>query len=324
MVKKHQNPLKIDFKTCIVEDVLLQVRDSKHVDTPDLAKVWTVEIVPRDSPHLMKFLKEGLPDEDPVTYLHCKRVRKTEDGERLCVIVCSIELIEEENEVAQLLTKAGISYSNLTLHKLPRIGPSTRELSLEWGKKFWPLVWRGNPNDQILNDYIFDMGRIKSILKQISDTANGLGDKSDNAPVVSAFVNPLAPEQPIIALDQRSGNPLNHSIMNGIKKVARDELQRREAVERGASTARPDTYLCLDFDVYTTHEPCSMCAMALIHSRIKRCIFIRPMPATGALRPESGDGYCMHSNKNLNSKYEVFQWIGDDYAVADLSGNTCC
>ncbi|AAS53864.1 AFR493Cp [Eremothecium gossypii ATCC 10895] len=324
MVKKHQNPLKIDFKRCIVEDVLLQIRDSKHIDTPDLAKVWTVEIVPRDSPHLMKFLKEGLPDEDPVSYLHCKRLRKTEDGGRLCVIICSVELIEEQGEVARLLAEAGISYSNLALHNLPRAGPSTRELSLEWGRKFWPLVWRGNPNDQILNDYTFDMARIRSILRQISDTASEKRDQSGNLPVVSAFVNPLAPEQPIIAVDQRGGNPLHHSIMNGIKEVARDELQRREAVERGTSVGRTDTYLCLDFDVYTTHEPCSMCAMALIHSRIKRCIFIQPMPETGALRPESGDGYCMHSSKALNSKYEVFQWVGDGYVVPDISGGTCC
>lgn len=37
MVKKALNPLKIDFKKCIVEDCLLQIRNEKNLEEPELS-----------------------------------------------------------------------------------------------------------------------------------------------------------------------------------------------------------------------------------------------------------------------------------------------
>ncbi|AMD21503.1 HER225Wp [Eremothecium sinecaudum] len=325
MVKKHLNSIKIDFKKCIIEDCLLQIRNLKHINEPDLVKVWTIEIAPKDTPLVLNFIKEYFSDDDPVTYLHCKRIQKSADGSKLCVILCSTKLISDADDVCKKLKEADFAYEKLAQHDLPMVAPYSRELSREWSTRYWPLVWRGNPNDQILNDCVFDIPYIKKILEKVESKCIEIKDSKKGLPIVTAFVNPADVNNPYFEIDYRfEGDALCHSIMQGIRKVANEEAKRRERVSKGLEEARIDNYLCLDFEVYTSHEPCSMCAMALIHSRIKRCIFIEPRTKTGSLKQDSGDGYCMHNNKELNSKYEVFQWVGKQFSLPEIGADECC
>lgn len=41
-------------------------------------------------------------------------------------------------------------------------------------------------------------------------------------------------------------------------------------------------YRLPDCELYVTLEPCAMCAMALLHARVKRVVFAAPDPKTGA------------------------------------------
>ncbi|XP_045621537.1 probable inactive tRNA-specific adenosine deaminase-like protein 3 isoform X2 [Procambarus clarkii] len=62
------------------------------------------------------------------------------------------------------------------------------------------------------------------------------------------------------------------------------------------------TYICTGIDVYITHEPCMMCAMALLHSRVHRIFYCCPEPHLGAL----GSITKLHTLPGINHRYEVF------------------
>ncbi|XP_072541103.1 probable inactive tRNA-specific adenosine deaminase-like protein 3 [Salminus brasiliensis] len=63
-------------------------------------------------------------------------------------------------------------------------------------------------------------------------------------------------------------------------------------------------YICTGYDLYVTREPCVMCAMALVHSRINR-VFYGAASADGAL----GSKYKIHCQKDLNHHFEVYKGV---------------
>ena len=81
-------------------------------------------------------------------------------------------------------------------------------------------------------------------------------------------------------------------------------------MKRDESLGAPDSgkpYLCTGYDCYIVHEPCAMCAMALVHSRIRRVIYCVPDQQHGAL----GGSFRLHGQKSLNHHYQVYRFVSD-------------
>lgn len=61
-------------------------------------------------------------------------------------------------------------------------------------------------------------------------------------------------------------------------------------------------YLATYKDIIVRQEPCIMCAMALLHSRIRRVFYLRPSPNGGL-----GSLLCLHKQKDLNHHFAVYK-----------------
>ena len=58
--------------------------------------------------------------------------------------------------------------------------------------------------------------------------------------------------------------------------------------------------------LYLTHEPCLMCTMALVHSRVKEIIYIHPMPKTGGC----GGRAIVPELPTINHRFTIWRWKG--------------
>lgn len=129
--------------------------------------------------------------------------------------------------------------------------------------------------------------------------------------------------------------PRGHAVMRAIDSVAvyqgggawKDVVADADRLQEGLKYAREQfnsfadlhltateelkygTYLCTGFDMYLTDEPCLMCSMAMVHSRVRRIFFQRNNVANGALG--GGNQLKLHGVQELNHHYQVFRVNGE-------------
>lgn len=120
------------------------------------------------------------------------------------------------------------------------------------------------------------------------------------------------------ACDTRASNshPLRHAVLNVIRQMADYHASAAVSSPEASASLLSETeeprkgtnYLLTSLALFTTHEPCIMCSMALIHSRIKEVFYLYPMAKTGGC----GGVACLPTLKGVNHRFGICQWKAED------------
>ncbi|XP_018325172.1 probable inactive tRNA-specific adenosine deaminase-like protein 3 [Agrilus planipennis] len=223
---------------------------------------------------------------------------------------------------------------------VPATSPKTRE-QYNKVKTIWPCNFHKNDYlEKIITNTIFSQQQLSchKTYMQIAIDAAYLANSSlrVGAVVVDPNVNCVV----AIGYGNDNENPCKHAVMIAIDNVAKtqeggawttktDDRETKNVTEDKNTQGIPtillnnlrnkysdiifgipkssskidasESYLCTDYCLYVTQEPCLMCGMALIHSRIKR-VFFGCKNSKGSL-----ESLCQIQNvKELNHHFEAF------------------
>ncbi|CDQ57303.1 unnamed protein product [Oncorhynchus mykiss] len=262
---------------------------------------------------------------------HIKRVRSCKDKgspHPLEVIVClasdapvidrSKELHISDLSSSGRLNCEGLGYPFLV--KIPACPPLTRP-QFEQASKLWPTSFHEDKQVTVaLRGQLFTSSQKSKMQEYMmaAVAAARAGQESGMKAVGAAVVDPEAERILAVGHDcQQGGHPLHHAIMVCIDLVARgqgggaytyDKYPACQSVLPYSSPSQKqvEPYICTGYDLYVTREPCVMCAMALVHSRIGR-VFYGTASTDGAF----GTKYKIHAQKDLNHRFEVFKGVLD-------------
>eukprot|EP00039_Didymoeca_costata_P009836 m.131199 g.131199 ORF g.131199 m.131199 type:complete len:301 (-) comp14616_c0_seq5:1800-2702(-) len=243
---------------------------------------------------------------------HCKRIRRSIQDKTMHVLLCSKK---EVTSADQLETKLKSILSDRLQQclrspytvQVPAFAPITRAQFQE-ASNSWPVIFHENKElERAIAGKLFSSEENLLISKLLEVAiSTGLQSKSENK--VGVVVTRARSDE---VLTSNFGNtqehPLNHAVMMAIDAVAQQHRGNRDAAldeENPPKRPRVDNadYLLTGLDVYISHEPCPMCCMALIHSRVGR-VFYDKDTSCGGFRT----GYQIHTIPSLNHHFQVYR-----------------
>ncbi|XP_074514512.1 putative inactive tRNA-specific adenosine deaminase-like protein 3 isoform X2 [Sebastes fasciatus] len=268
----------------------------------------------------------------PLTGLqHIKRVRavqKEGSPHPLEVLVCLVSDAPDVKAVSidALLPSDGVRRDGLGepfVVKVAARPPLTRP-QFELASKHWPTSFHEDKQVTVaLRGELFSPPQKARMHTYMTSalTAAKAGIELGMEAVGAVVVDPATERIIAVGHDCRGDHPLHHAVMVCIDLVARSQgggsysFDRYPACQFTSPTsdtvhstpgaeASSQPYICTGYDLYVTREPCVMCAMALVHSRIGR-VFYGTASADGAV----GTKYKIHSQKDLNHHFEVYKGV---------------
>ncbi|KAF9539383.1 adenosine deaminase, tRNA-specific 3 [Mortierella hygrophila] len=136
-----------------------------------------------------------------------------------------------------------------------------------------------------------------------SDTVVPISSEKQGAEPVTGRESTPSP----ICGEKRKKNPVSETnLSTPSPESSASPLLRDEGAGDTEDRRVKKAYLCTGYDVFLTHEPCVMCSMALVHSRVGRVFYTVPMAASGGL----GSQHKIHSHPSLNHHFFVYRQVG--------------
>ena len=204
---------------------------------------------------------------------HIQRFKPEEDGRKSVIVSYTIE---NENEVLEKLQSAGLEATVFHV-KLPMWCPRNQQQK-DQAHEFWPM-----------NNII---AQTLAVPENYEDHKQILSRVYANKSII--IVKPgsdeILAEETCDCLDCE-GN-FEHKVIKALGKVSQWSIQN-------------DSYLCNGLDVYCYTEPCCMCTMAMVHSRVGRLFFIQPNPQYGGIMSQAHINQC----PRINHRFRAFRML---------------
>ncbi|ORX75574.1 cytidine deaminase-like protein [Anaeromyces robustus] len=298
---------------------LLPIEFTRPLQTIDIC-IASVE--PKKTNDILKILSSKLSMVD-MNIGHLKRIKKSEKHEKLLdvIINTSADVSKTEKDIKELFKNNNINedaIKDFRLCQASKYPAYTKSQFNEW-KNVWPMIFKDHDSQHNLKLSEEDLEKAKKWLnialeKAEKDKSEVPNNQFNNCTII---VDPSTSKVLAIETDNRikCNHPLKHSVMECIKTISelhtkKDNLDSENENEQSNKRRKLNTeidssqpYLCTNYDLYTIKEPCIMCCMALVHSRIGRVFYLKKNENDGGLESI----HQIHIQPELNHHFQVYK-----------------
>ena len=211
-----------------------------------------------------------------------------------------------------------VNSDQISVASVPSHPPPTQYLH-KLGNGLWPLVLQNAASDEQREEELVlspdEWSSMESHLAYLLadvESGGGTGGAVVVDPKTGSLVSSSSSErrQATSISPSLSWSPLQTSVAFALQGVSRLERLSSAGVSLASDSVNRDAqYLCTGYDAYLLDEPDYYDAMCLLHSRVRRVVFLRENCGSGALGGAVKKGEAVHELRNANHHFRVFKAV---------------